>query len=40
MSSGAWAMVAATVLSLGSLLFLCTAMLRSIHNERSPERSI
>lgn len=40
MSSGAWAMVAATVLAVASLLFLFAALHRSIHNERSGERSI
>ena len=40
MNSGAWMMVVATVLSLGTLLFLIASMARHIHNERTGERSV
>jgi hypothetical protein len=40
MSPGGWMMVIATVLSLGTLLFLIVTMVRSIQNERSGERSV
>jgi membrane protease YdiL (CAAX protease family) len=40
MGSGAWMMALATVLALGSLLWVILAMARSISNERTGERSV
>ena len=40
MSSGAWAMAAATALAVGSLLFLIVSMVRSIQNEKSGDGRI
>jgi hypothetical protein len=40
MSTGGWAMLAAIVVSLGALGFVIFAMVRSIRNERTPDRSI
>jgi hypothetical protein len=40
MGSGAWMMALATVLALGSLLWVISAMARSISNERTGERSV
>ena len=40
MSSGGWAILAALVLGLASLLFVIVAMVRSVRNERSANRSV
>lgn len=40
MSTGAWMMVAASVLGLGALLFVLYAAVKSIINERSGDRSV
>ena len=40
MSAGALLMVVATILALGSLLFIVWSLVRSIVNERSGERSV
>jgi succinate dehydrogenase hydrophobic anchor subunit len=40
MSPGAWMMVLATALSLAALVFVISAMVRSIANERSKDRSV
>ena len=40
MSSGAWAMVLATVLALGALLFVIATLVRSILLERTGDRSV
>jgi hypothetical protein len=40
MSSGAWAMLGALVLAIGSLAFVVASMIRSIRNERTPGRSV
>jgi hypothetical protein len=40
MGSGAWMMAVATVLALGSLLWVISAMARSISHERTPEASV
>jgi hypothetical protein len=40
MSSGAWMMAIVIVLCVGTLLFLIGSTLRSIHDERSPGRSL
>jgi len=40
MSEGAWMMVIAIAIAVGSLLFILFSMVRSIRDNRSPERSI
>jgi hypothetical protein len=40
MSAGAWAMLAAIVLGIGSLLFVIIAMVRSIQTQRDSKRSV
>jgi hypothetical protein len=40
MTTGAWMMVLATALGVGSLLFLIYSTVRSIHNERDKRRSV
>lgn len=40
MSSGAWLMVVVIVIAIGTLLFVIGSMLRSIRDERSPDRSL
>ena len=40
MSSGAWMMVVVIVIAIGTLVFLLWSMIRSIRDERSPNRSV
>ena len=40
MSTGAWLMVVVIVIAIGTLLFVIGSMLRSIRDERSPDRSL